>query len=162
MSAAKQKRWRTITRRSDGVPVLRSPDGREWLGTAAEVREAELVPDRRKMLAECLHVEWITTAPGTAERRWLVAAQRREAIQGSATDVALGIGGGVTLPLALSIRAAAAARFHGMSLDKWLAGAAEAMIQAAADANGGSLPFTRHERAALGRIRRETQTTLDR
>ena len=154
MSAARSKRWRTVTRRSDGQTVLRSPDGREWLGTAAEVREAALTPERRKMLVCDLRVAWMITKPRTSERRWIVAERRREAIKYSAADAVLGLGGTARLPPALAIRAVAAARFHGMSLDEWLADAAAAMIDATADANGGKLPFTRYELAALHRIER--------
>ena len=152
MSGAAEKRWRTIVRRTDGVAVLRSPDGREFLGTAAEVRSAAMTPERRRMLADGLRVARITTEPRTDTRAWLAAERRRWAIQETAFDKTQG----VTLPASLAILAEAAARYAGMSLDEWVAEWVAAGFDAETDDaidNGlGGLPLTRHERAALKRL----------
>jgi len=155
LSAAKtaEGRWRTV-RRKGGHSVLLAPDGREFEGTEGEVRAAAMTPERRRMLADALRVTRLTTKPGTADRRRFAASRRRDAILGTETDAALGLGGGVSLPPALAIRAEAAARFDGMALDEWLAEAADALVGAVAGANGGELPLTRYERAALERLAR--------
>lgn len=157
LSAAKaaEGRWRTV-RRKGGQGVLLAPDGREFEGTEGEVRAAAMTPERRRMLADAIRVVRLTTKPGTADRRLFAASRRREAILGTETDAVLGLGGGFRLPPALAIRAEAAARFDGMALDEWLAEAAVALVGAVADANGGELPLTRHERSALDRLARRS------
>lgn len=144
MSAAKSKRWRTVRRR-DGETVLRSPDGREWLGTAAEVREAAMTPWRRRMLADGLRVQWLTTRPRTAERSELVRERRRNAITAAVTDARFNATCPAYLPPAVAVMAEAAARSHGMGLDEWVAATVAASV--------GRPPLDRHERAALRRIK---------
>lgn len=133
-------RWRTV-RRKGGTRVLISPDGREFLGTPAEVARCAATPERRRSLAESLRVARFVTYPGTEERRRIAALRRREAILETEADAKLGLGGGVSLPPALAIRARAAARFEGVGLGEWLAQAADELVCAAADANGGVLPL---------------------
>ena len=154
--ATGEKRWRTVMRRKDGVAVLRSPDGREWIGTAAEVRAAAMNPWRRRMLADGLRVTRLTTDPRTAERAWIAAERRRWAIQESEADTALGHGYGEDLPADLALMAGAAARFAGLCFDEWVATWVRAGLDAEIDEAVGcgldGLPLTRHERAALKRL----------
>ena len=141
-------RWRTIQRR-DRTPVLRSPAGREYYGTAAEIRTASLTPWGRRSLADGLGIEWRITKPRSEERAWLVAARRREAIQNSAFDYKLGVTM-TTLTNRLAIEAEAAARAAGQSLSDFIAGWVREGINAVRD-ELGSIPMTQHEREALAR-----------
>ena len=154
LSAGKpaEGRWRVVCRKIGGPSVLLSPDGREFEGTAAEVRACAATPCRRRMLAESLRYVRFSTSPGTAERAKFAARRRFDAIAGTDTDAALGLGGDVPLPPALAIRAEAAARLGGTSICEWVSGAARELVRAVAEANGGVLPLTRHERAALERM----------
>ena len=144
-------RWRTV-RGKGGRIVLRSPDGREYVGTADEVRRAALTPERRRSLAGELRMEWLTTKPGSAERRSYVAAHRRDAIMWADRETRLGIGGAVGLPAALAVKAEAAARALGATLEEMVVRAAQAAVDAVAVANGGEVPLTRQERAAVLRL----------
>ena len=144
--------WRMIHKK-DGTNVLRSPEGKDYRGTASEIRGAAMTPGRRRMLADALRVDWATTTPRTAERKELVAAARLDAIRGSAADDALNLGNSVGLPPVLAIEAAAAARAQGQTLAEFVAQWVEAGIEAAKDdAPGGDIQLTRHERAAIERI----------
>lgn len=151
MSAAKSKLWRRVRLR-DGRAVLRSPDGREWLGTAAEIRAAALTPWRRSMLADGLRVQWLTTKPRTAVRRELVRNRRFDALSNHETDMRFHATCPAYLPPTVAVLARAAARLFGVGVDEWVASAAEAGILAAARESGGCLPLTRHERVALARL----------
>ena len=156
MSADRQKKWRTVARRGDGKPVLRSPDGREYEGTVAEVRAEGMAPWRRRMLADEIGVAWRITKPGSEERAWIVAERRRDAIRYAAFDKINGFTA-ARLPSSLAILAEAAARFMGQDFDEFVAEAVEAQIQGARDVcqqetGTYDLPLTRHERAALERL----------
>ena len=149
------KTWRTIHRRSDGSVVLLSPDGREYRGTPAEIRAAALAPERRRMLASGLKVAWLVYEPRTPERAWVAAERRRAAIEGAALDAWHGRVP-AQIPLDLAILAEAAARFMGRPFDVFVEEAVAAMVDAARDeADGGVIPLTRHERAALARLEGE-------
>ena len=150
MSAEKSRRWHTYVRKADGKAVLRAPDGRDFEGTAAEVRAAAMTPERRRMLADGLRVTRLTTGTRTDARAWMVAERRREAIQGAETDAALGLGRDVPLPAALLVLAEAAARATGQTLAEFVAEWVASGIEAARDSGG--VPLTRHERAALDRL----------
>ena len=149
MSASKTRRWHTFVRRADGKAILRAPDGRDFEGTAAEVRAAAATPERRRMLADAIRVVRLTTKPGTADRRLSAASRRRDAILGTETDAALG--GRVRLPAGLSIMAEAAARANGQTVAEFVAEWVGRGIDAERE-SGGGLPLTRHERAALARL----------
>ena len=144
-------RWRMI-RGKGGRIVLRSPDGRVYSGTSDEVRSSALTPERRRSLAEDLRVDWLTTKPGSAERRSCVESHRRDAIMWTYGESFVGIGGCVRLPSALAVKAEAAARALGSTLEEMVVRAAQAAVDAVAVANGGEVPLTRQERAAVLRL----------
>lgn len=145
-------RWHTVALRN-GEVVVCAPDGRRYHGTVAEVRDAAMAPWRRSMLAEGLRImRQVYAEPGTAERAWVVAERRREAIRESSFDDYLGTDH-AEYPAALGIQARAAARLVGMNYYDFVADAVRAMVEAARDQTAdGQLPLTRHERAALARI----------
>ena len=144
-------RWRMI-RGKGGRIVLRSPDGRLYSGTADEVRSSALTPERRRSLAEDLRVDWLTTEPGSAERRSCIESHRRDAIMWTYGESFVGIGGCVRLPAALAVKAEAAARALGLTLEEMVVRAAEAATAEVARTNGGEVPLTRQERAAVRRL----------
>ena len=144
-------RWRTVCGKGGRI-VLRSPDGREYVGTADEVRRAALTPERRRSLAGELRMEWLATKPGSEERRSYVAAHRRDAIMWTYGESFVGIGGCGRLPAALAVKAEAAARALGSTLEEMVVRAAEAATAEVARTNGGEVPLTRQERAAVRRL----------
>ena len=84
--------WKSI--KKDGRPALRSPDGRIYYGTPAEVREASLMPWHRKALAESLKLQKFIRDKGiyTADEfRECCAGYRRDMVRqdGGVPDDAL-------------------------------------------------------------------------
>ena len=138
-------------RRADGKLILRAPDGRDFEGTAEEVRAAAATPERRRMLAAALRVTRLTTEPRTDERAWMVAERRRDALMGVETDAALGLGRDVPIPAAMLVLAEAAARANGQTVAAFVAEWVGNGIDAERE-SGGGIPLTRHERAALARL----------
>ena len=80
--------WRTI-RRKGGV-CLRAPDGREFEGTAAEVRSCGASPERRKALADALWAGRDLAVPRTAARKRLSSGMRRDTILCAIVDAETG------------------------------------------------------------------------
>lgn len=148
--------WRTVaTKRGT---ALRSPDGRLYYGTAAEVRDAALMPDRRNSLAQSLQLARHLRCAGTldaAECRAMCEDRRREAIQYGAADAK--ISHSIFVSAKAMIMLKAGARFMGYTFDEYEAELAQSQItsfQEAAQIETGKLeiPLTRHERAALARL----------
>ena len=147
MKATPGKKWHTATVK--GKRVLRSPDGRTFHGTAAEIRTLDMMPGRRDMLADDLR--FVRRAFADKETAREIAEERRmSAILANAADIFAGER--VTLPKAVCILAKAAARVDGKSLEQFIADAVEACVCEARCDCGGELPLTRHEKAALRRF----------
>lgn len=158
--------WRETRRK--GERVLIDPAGRIYHGTAQEVREAALIPKRRGALAQ--QIEW---ARHTAdkfgytpdERREYVRERRREALMrndGDAVDAYTAY-----MKPELGIVAEAAARYMGQTVEAFIADAVDAAVRGTMDLveldagkPGVGLPVTRHERAALDRIKRDKARIL--
>ena len=159
MSGGTEKRWRTVVRRAEGRIVLRSPDGREWLGTAREVREAAMTPWRRRELADGLRTVRLTTEPRTDERSWIAVERRQRSIRETEVDAKMGATRPAYLPAALAITAEAAARSAKLDFDAFVERAVEEAIiretKDAAERGIDGLEYTRHEQAALGRLGRQ-------
>lgn len=158
--------WRETRRK--GERVLIDPAGRIYHGTSEEVREAAMTPHRRGELARS--IEW---ARHTAdkfgytpdERREYVREKRREAIQRNDADAVDAYT--AYMKPELGIVAEAAARYMGQTVKAFIADAVDAAIRKAIDKAerdagepGVGLPITRHERAALDRIKRDKARIL--
>ena len=106
---SKAKLWRTVSRK--GVTYLLSPDGRKYLGTPAEVREAALMPWRRDAMAQSLKLQRYLLLRGTIdgqEFREVCRALRREAINYGSFDAVHGHA--VTIPAEVYVCLVAGAR----------------------------------------------------
>lgn len=158
--------WRKATRK--GERVLIDPDGHIYHGTAQEVRDVVLMPFRRDELAGSIkwarHVaaKYNYTPEEAAE---YVREKRREAISRSDYDVVEVYPAHIKEELA--IVAKAAARYMGQTFDEFIADAVDAAVRGTIDVAeldagkpGNGLPITRHERAALDRIRRDKARIL--
>ena len=158
--------WRKTRR--NGERVLIAPDGRIFHGTAKEVRDAAMIPHRRNELAQ--HIEWARhtadrfgyTPEQTAEA---VREKRREALMRNDSD-AVGAYFAYMKP-ELGIVAEAAARYMGQTVKAFIADAVDAAVRGTIDLveldagkPGVGLPITRHERAALDRIKRDKARIL--
>lgn len=157
-TANARRTWRETVRK--GERVLIGPDGRMYLGTAKEVRDAALTPAIRDELAGRLR--WIRYVEAgsrytTEGRRDAMRCARRHAISRCASD-----GGSSILSVrmgeSLRMLMTAGARLAGNTLDEYLAGMFRREIDAlldAAEARTGrrEIPLTRHERAAMERLR---------
>lgn len=165
--AAKGNGYWRVTRRK-GERVLIAPDGRIFHGTAQEVREAAMTPNRRGALAQ--RIEW---ARHTAykfgytpdERREYIRETRREALSRNESDAVDAYQ--AHMKPELGIVAEAAARYMGQTVEEFIADAVDAAIRATIDIvehdagkPGVGLPLTRHERAALDRIKRDKPRIL--
>ena len=120
-------------------------------GTAAEVREARLMPWERDLLA--ISLRDVRRIYGGDSRRAAAADRRQFALRHDSTAPAdLHIPATGCTP-ALLIRVRAAARFVGSSEADFVADALACAVDAAIEAaNGAGLPYTRHERDALVRL----------
>ena len=158
--------WRTATRK--GERVLIDPAGRIIHGTAQEVRDAGMTPHRRGALAQ--QIEWTRhtadrfgyTPEQTAEA---VREKRREALRQNDGDAATAYR--AHMKPELGIVAEAAARYMGQTVEAFIADALFAAIRGTMDIAerdagepGVGLPITRHERAALDRIKRDKARIL--
>ena len=157
-STAKGNRhWRETRRK--GERVLIDPDGHIYHGTAQEVRGAAMTPRGRDALADDIRWARQTARYYTpAELREKIAEKRREAIRQTASDTANGYR--VKIKQELGIVAEAAARYMGQTVEEFIAEAVNAAVEATIDKAeldagkpGDGLPITRHERAALDRLR---------
>ena len=158
-TAKNNTRWRTTTRK--GERVLIDPDGHTYHGTAKEVRDAALMPDRRNGLAQSLQLARYCRDKGTFDARTYKGYclyKRREAIQSGAMDA--------TTPHTLSVDAetmimleagSRLVRGDGESFGDYLAvvfqGVVDSLLDVAERVTGKrEIPLTRHERAALDAI----------
>ena len=153
------KIWLPNRRDGSGRYFHRDPDGRRWYGTAAEVREAALMPWRRKMLADELRFIRSYAEDCGTDREELAEwakTKRRDAIQAAQdSDVS------IKIYATDYIRLEAGARFMGYTFDEYVAdmvqGEISAFIDAAESETGKrEIPLTRHERAALDRLARQS------
>lgn len=143
-------KWRTV--RIKGKRALRSPEGRIYYGTAAEVRDANLYPWRRKSLAESIRLYRFCFSKGSIGNEdfaEICAECRRDAIMSNRSDS--------LSPNEVNDRrilAIAAARYWGESVEDMIADAIDGSISATmdhyhSDTGEWSLPLTRQEAAAL-------------
>lgn len=154
------KVWLSNRRDGNGRYFHRDPDGRRWYGTSAEVREAVLMPWRRKMLAHELrfirsYAEDYGTDPETLAE-W-AKSKRRDAIQAGRADAKDGVR--VTIPADVYIRLVAGARLVRNNFDEYLADLLDSEISALldvaqSDTGKREIPMTRHELSALDKLRR--------
>lgn len=152
-NTAKGAVWRTVaTKRGT---ALRSPDGRLYYGTAAEVRDAALMPWRRDALAQSLKLHRYCRDCGTfdaAEFAESCAISRREAIQYGRYDAIHGAS--VSIPAAIYIKLVAGSRlvldnFDEFLTELWNAEISGLLDVTQSDTGKREIPLTRHERAAL-------------
>ena len=156
---ARRGTWKFVIK--GGCRVLRSPDGRYYYGTAAEVREARLSPFCRKSLANS--IRFYRDLKSRAFTRDEITALIREArcntIRHWSSDCQNcglhyhSMGG---IPVALELLSEAAARYMGVGVNafavEWTK-AAIAATQSEAQSSGlDSLPLTRYERRALSAL----------
>jgi len=155
----KAKIWRTVKRR--GRLALRSPSGAYYYGTAAEIRDASLMPRERDMLARSMRLARSLRRDGVysmGECREIVAAHRRESIQFAAMDARRGVC--VEIPAADYVALVAGARMLGYDdFDEFLAELWRSERTAFLDFAQGQqgkreIPMTRQERRAFERLRK--------
>jgi hypothetical protein len=159
-------KWRETRRK--GERVLIDPAGRIFHGTAQEVRDAAMTPHRRGALAQDIrwarHVaaKYNYTPEEAAE---YVREKRREAIDRNDRDAVDEYR--THIKQELGIVAEAAARYMGQTVEAFIADAVDAAIRGTIDVAeldagkpGVGLPLTRHERAALDRIKRDKARIL--
>ena len=159
-------KWRETRR--NGERVLIDPAGRIIHGTAQEVREAALTPERRDALAQS--IEW---ARHTADKFGYTPEQRREYIREKRREELRRNDYWTVAPYhahieqELGIVAEAAARYMGQTVEAFIADAVDAAVRGTIDVAeldagkpGVGLPITRHERAALDRIKRDKARIL--
>ena len=167
IARGKWARWRTTTRK--GKRVLVSPDGAHiYYGTPEEVRDAGMTPHRRGALAQ--QIEWARHTAAKFgytpdERRECVRERRREALMWNDSDAVDAYNAHIKPEL--GIVAEAAARYMGQTVEAFIADAVDAAVRKAIDKAerdagepGVGLPITRHERAALDRIKRDKARIL--
>lgn len=158
--------WRETRRK--GERVLISPAGRIYHGTAREVRDAALIPERRDELAGSIkYVRYMAKefAYTPDERREYICEKRRDALRRNDDDAVDAYHAHIKPEL--GIVAEAAARYMGQTVEAFIADAVDAAIRATMDLveidagkPGVGLPITRHERAALDRIKRDKARIL--
>ena len=159
-------KWRETRRK--GERVLIDPAGRIIHGTAQEVREAALTPERRDELAQS--IEW---ARHIADKFGYTPEQRREYIREKRREELRRNDFWTVAPYhahikqELGIVAEAAARYMGQTVEAFIADAVDAAVRGTMDLveldagkPGVGLPITRHERAALDRIKRDKARIL--
>ena len=156
--------WRETRRK--GERVLIDPDGHIYHGTAQEVRDAAMTPARRGHLAQDIiwtrqTAKYCTPGELLAE----IAEKRRDAIRQNDGDAVYKYAAHISPEL--GIVAEAAARYIGQTVEAFIADAVDAAVRKAIDKAeidagkpGSGLPLTRHERAALDRIKRDKARIL--
>lgn len=152
--------WHTMTR--NGKTHLVAPDGTRYSGTAGEVRDAALMPDRRDSLAQSLRLARDLRREGTLnaeEYRASCEDHRREAIKFGTVELkwahTVAISAEMLVLLAAGSRLV---RGDGETVEDYFAGLfrskLDALLDVAEEETGKrEIPLTRHERAALERIR---------
>lgn len=158
--------WRETRRK--GERVLIDPAGRIFHGTAQEVRDAAMTPHRRGALAQ--EIEW---ARHTADLFGYTPEQTAEAVREKRRDALRRNDGDAVdayhahIKQELGIVAEAAARYMGQTVEAFIADAVDAAVRGTMDLveldagkPGVGLPITRHERAALDRIKRDKARIL--
>lgn len=157
----KAKIWRTVKKR--GRLALRSPSGAYYYGTAAEIRDAALMPHARDMLARSMRLARSLRRDGVysdGECREIVAAHRREAVQFGAADARRGVC--VEVPAADYIMLVAGARMLGYDdfddflTELWRSERESFLDFAASQLGKREVPMTRQERRAFERLRKGT------
>ena len=156
------KIWLPNRRDGSGRYFHRAPDGRRFYGTAQEVRDATLMPWRRNMLADELRFVRSYAGRHGISREELaewVRSKRRDAIQAGAHDA--NVKQSIQVDAEKMIMLRAGARFMGYTFDEYVAdmvqGEISAFIDAAESETGKrEIPLTRHERAALDRLARQS------
>lgn len=159
---AKRKRWRET--RHNGRACVVSPDGRVFYGTAQEVRAAALTPTARNGLAWALATERILAQKFALpfERVNARARSRRRNAIGLASTDALVVSHMVPMTEADYIRLCAGARLRGFgSTGDYFRSLVRIEIEGLLDlaemqTGKREIPLTRHERAAVERLARET------
>lgn len=145
--------WRSV-KTKNGL-ALRSPDGRLYYGTAAEVRDAALMPWRRDALAQSLKLHRYCRNCGTfdaADFAECCARSRRETIQYGRCDAIHG--SSVSVPADIYVKLVAGARLVGNTFSGFMADIFDSQIEslldvAQSDTGKREIPLTRYERAAL-------------
>ena len=155
-NTAKGAVWRTVaTKRGT---ALRSPDGRLYYGTAQEVRDAALMPWRRKMLADGLRFIRFYAKGGKISREELAEwakSKRRDAIQFGRMDAHDGVS--IKISADIYIKLVAGSRlvrgtFDGYAEELFNNEISALLDVAESDTGKLDIPLTRHERAALDAI----------
>lgn len=146
------KKWREV-RTARGM-ALKSPGGRLYYGTPAEVRDAALMPHRRDALAQEIKLYRYLDSGESELLREHVRGLRREAIKYGALDYKMSKP--IYVPAADYIHLQAAARLIADDFEAFIADLVASDLNAAldyAEAETGKreIPLTRHERAALAR-----------
>ena len=154
------KVWLSNRRDGPGRYFHRGPDGRRWYGTPAEVRDAALMPWRRKMLADGLRfIRSYAEDYGTSREELAEWAKekRRDAIHAGAADSTSGVS--VTIPADVYIKWCAGMRLVRGSEDadagivELIESEISALLDVAeSDTGKRDIPLTLHERAALEKI----------
>ena len=155
---ARKRVWKRGRDRA-GNPYIIDPDGRKYHGTSAEVREAALTPWRRAALAQSLKVQRSCRDHGAiraVDFAECCATDRLEAIEMGTFDTTDGVN--VRIPTDVFIMLSAGSRLVRDDFDEYLAELWEAEISALldvaqSDTGKREIPLTRHERAALARVR---------
>ena len=156
-SKPKKAVWRTTTRK--GERVLIDPAGNVYHGTAQEIREAALVPYRRKMLADSIKFARYIAAQFNytpEQRREYVREKRFDAIEKENCFSLLGET--ITIPADVYILLRACARLVRDNFDEYLAelfrDELDDLLDVAERETGKrEIPLTRYEKAALDRLR---------
>lgn len=151
--------WRETTRKGERVIV--SPDGaRVYYGTAKEVRDAALLPRRRTELAnklrECQRIarKYDYTPEELADD---IRKKRREAIRSADSDTTWVLPA-VPMTETDALLLNAGARLLGQTFEEYWDGVIEGLFDTLLDVAENEtgkreIPLTRHERAALERLR---------
>ena len=155
MSNGKKPMWKSVVK--DGRIALRSPDGRHFFGTPAEVRACALMPWQRDMLAQSLKLMRDIHQSGTftdEEFSDVCARERRDMIRYCGKGKPLPAS--VEIPPAVYIRLCAGARLVADNTEDYFGemwnSELEALLDVAQNETGKrEIPLTRHERAALAR-----------
>ncbi len=148
--------WKSIVK--NGRPALRSPSGRIYYGTPAEVREAALMPWHRKALAESLKLQRFIRDKGiyTADEfRECCAGYRRDMVRQD--DDAP-----IEIPARVYILLCAGSRLVRDSVkdfftELWQTEIDALLDEAQSETGKREIPLTRHEKAALARCEAATK-----
>ncbi len=157
-TAKRCAQWRET--KQNGRKVLHSPEGRNYYGTPAEVRETVVMPWERDMLAKSLHDSRRVSVCGKNRadgRREEAAEERRNAIKRASVRWHNGRAPLADISAELAIRVRASARYMGRTLSEYLEEVLAASVDATAELSQSeigtyTLPYTKRERAALERL----------